>query len=191
LKARKGRNVRNDTFEGAGSQAPRAWREVLRNAPVSTAVATWFGVGFLPGPTGTWGSLAAIPIVELLQRAWGVGAGAIFALAVTVAGVVASHRCVRLRGAGDPHEIVVDEVAGQAIALVSIHFFFPAAAGLSLVFLVLGSFLLFRLLDVLKPGPVGRAEDLPGGLGVMADDVVAGLIVALLPALAALAGLGR
>jgi phosphatidylglycerophosphatase A len=86
---------------------------------------------------------------------------------------------------GDPNEVVIDEIAGQAIALAGLHIAFPGPAPWPGV---LAAFALFRLLDVTKPGPIGALERLPGGLGIMADDLLAGLVVALCFPLARLVG---
>jgi phosphatidylglycerophosphatase A len=85
---------------------------------------------------------------------------------VTLVGIWAAHRAEGLLGAKDPHAIVIDEVAGMILSVLA----FP----LTVPVLVVG-FLLFRVFDVVKPFPARRSERLPGGLGVMADDLVAGL----------------
>jgi phosphatidylglycerophosphatase A len=90
--------------------------------------------------------------------------------AVTLVGVWAAHRAENLLGAKDPHAIVIDEVAGMILSVVA----FP----LTVPVLVVG-FLLFRVFDVFKPFPAQLSERLPGGLGVMADDLVAGLYALL------------
>ncbi|KAA0253834.1 phosphatidylglycerophosphatase A [Acidobacteria bacterium ACD] len=151
-----------------------------------------FGVGLLPGPKGTWGSLVAVLIGEALFRALGLPALAALAVVSTLLGVPAAGRVEALRRDEDPHEVVVDEVAGQSIALLGLHAFLPAASSGALgAGLVLAAFLLFRLLDVLKPGPVDDLQRLPGGAGIMADDVAAGCLVAAAFGLLALAGLVR
>lgn len=140
---------------------------------VTRALLSLLGVGFLPGPTGTWAS--AITVAGLLA-ATGPGAGP-FEPAVLAALLAGSVVTLLFAGAeagpdghGDPGFVVSDEVAGQALAL--------ALAGASARgdgFVAAGlAFLLFRALDITKPGPVGAAERWPGGLGVLADDLVAG-----------------
>ena len=163
-----------------GSAASRAWSDVFRAAPGATLLATWFGAGFLPVAPGTWGSLLAIPFVEAAYRLGGFGGFLAFALAVSAAGIPAAGAVARLRGEGDPSPVVIDEVAGQAIALLPVYAL--ARSGSSPWFwgLVAAAFFLFRVVDIVKPGPVGRAEKLPGGLGVMADDLLGGFFVALL-----------
>ena len=143
---------------------------------VTTVVSTWFGVGLLPGAPGTWGSLVALPIAHAIASNCGISGLAGFALAVTLVGVHAAGETARLRGIGDPPEIVVDEVAGQSIALLPVYALVPSEASLTRIGAVLGAFVLFRLLDVFKPGPIGALERLPEGWGVMLDDVLAGAL---------------
>jgi phosphatidylglycerophosphatase A len=149
---------------------------------VTTLVSTWFGVGFLPIAPGTWGSLAAIPIVHLVVTAWGAWSLLGFALGVAAIGVHASGETARLRGVKDPSEVVVDEVAGQAIALLPVYALVPPGAVVLRVGTVLLAFLLFRILDVWKPGPIGWLERLPGGFGIMADDLLGGAVAAAMVA---------
>lgn len=134
-------------------------------------LATWFGVGRLPLVPGTWGSLAALPIAWVL--AWNYGPYAIVGAAgvVFLLGLWACGSYLARTRTKDPGEIVIDEVAGQLIA--------AAPAGLDpLAFLL--SFVLFRILDVMKPWPCRALERLPGALGVIADDIAAGLYAAIL-----------
>jgi len=142
---------------------------------IALILATAGGAGYLPVAPGTWGSALAVALVA----AWGLLGGGLglyvlATLAATGVGVWAADASERLYGRKDDGRIVIDEVAGQlwtlapAAAWASPDAFFPA--------LVTG-FVLFRGLDIAKPGPVRWAERrFPGGLGVMADDVVAGWI---------------
>jgi phosphatidylglycerophosphatase A len=131
-------------------------------------VATLGGVGRLRPAPGTWGSAVVLP-VALLGPAW------CFWLAVllTVAGLWATHRLLGEDTNADPGWVVVDEGAGQLLALAAL----PAGTGARGVIL---AFLLFRLFDITKPGPVGWADRQHGARGVMLDDVVAGALAALL-----------
>lgn len=130
-------------------------------------IATWGGIGRLPKAPGTWGSLAALPFAWVLCRWGGAMAVLIAAILCAVIGWWAAARYVRNSGLGDPQEIVVDEVAGQWLVLAALPAD-PLCYGLG--------FLLFRLLDITKPGPIGWADRaIGGGLGVMADDILAGL----------------
>ena len=129
-------------------------------------LATWFGSGLLPGAPGTWGSLAALPFAVLwvwLGGAWALSAATVAAFVV---GVWASGRYAADAGAKDPGSAVIDEVAGQWLALI------PAALDWRL-FVV--AFVAFRAADIAKPWPARAAERLAGGVGIMADDIVAGV----------------
>jgi phosphatidylglycerophosphatase A len=134
-------------------------------------LATWFGVGLLPGPAGSWGSLAALPVAWILQGAFGplgpaTGATILFAL-----GCRASDIVVRKSGRDDPGAIVIDEVAAQTLVL--------AVAPHTLQAYALG-FLLFRIFDIAKPWPAGWADrSVKGGFGVMLDDILAALYAGL------------
>jgi len=143
---------------------------------VSKALATWFGCGHLPIAPGTWGSLAALPLGVLLLWLGGWSLLAAASVAISLAGWWASAQHVRSLGQDDPDEIVVDEVAGQWLALLPASLTWTDA---------LCALLLFRAADILKPWPANWADRaIPGGLGVMVDDWIAGLYAAL--ALAAL-----
>lgn len=135
-------------------------------------IATWFGAGLLPRAPGTWGSLAALPFAWAL--AWWGGPMALAAATVVVflVGWWAAAVYVRRTGRQDPGEVVVDEVAGQWLTLVMV----PPDP-----LLYLAGFALFRLFDIRKPWPVGWADrEIGGGLGVMVDDVFAGLYAAVI-----------
>ena len=126
-------------------------------------VASFFGVGFFPWAPGTAGSLAALALgAVMLALAPGLLPWA--ALVAAFAGLWAA------RVEGDPGWVVIDEVAGQWIALLPLAR--PSWVGL------LVSFALFRLLDITKPGPVGWADRQHGAAGIMADDLIAGALAA-------------
>lgn len=129
-------------------------------------LATGFGSGRSPWASGTTGTLAAIPVH--LLAAWLLGPRA-FAVAavlfVPLAVLSAEVACRRLREK-DPGLIVVDEWAGYFITVALHPLSWPTVAA---------GFLVFRLMDVLKPFPARRLEDLPGGTGVVMDDVMAGV----------------
>ncbi len=134
-------------------------------------LATWFGAGRLPLAPGTWGSAAALPLAFALTVAGGETLLALGALVIFLAGLWASDRVLRDGGQADPPHIVIDEVAGQLLALL------PVAQELLLWPL---AFLLFRAADIWKPWPVSLVEArLPGAAGVMSDDVVAALYAAV------------
>ena len=134
--------------------------------------AVWFGAGLLPKAPGTWGSLAALPLAFAIVH-WGsleILAGA--TIAVFVIGVWASEIAARDMGVSDPSEIVIDEVAGQWLTLLVV----PADP-----LLYACGFLLFRLFDIWKPWPISWADQkIKGGMGIMLDDVIAGVYAGLL-----------
>ncbi len=135
-------------------------------------VALWFGVGRLPWAPGTWGSLVACLIAAGLVWVFGLtglpGSWVLSAatLACFFGGVWASGRYAADTNKEDPGEVVVDEVAGQWLALL------PVASNFVLYPV---AFLAFRFFDIAKPWPVRNAERLNGGVGVMTDDIVAGI----------------
>lgn len=138
------------------------------------AILSFGGVGFLKGPSGTYASLATVLLVVALSSlgppalAPAVLGAVLFGSAATLLlgnGVAAAD------GSGDPSWVVTDEVAGQGLALL--------LAGLSPsrgLETTVAAFVLFRVFDIWKPGPVGAAERLPGGLGILADDLLAGVL---------------
>lgn len=140
------------------------------------ALATGCGIGRLPKAPGTWASLAAIVIaipVMALSRWQGMAA---LALVTTLAGIWASDLYASQTRNPDPKECVIDEFAGQWIACaIGGLSAMPYEPALSWIGFTL-AFFLFRLFDIAKPWLVKRAENLPGGLGIMADDVVAGVM---------------
>ncbi len=133
----------------------------------ASLLATWFGSGLLPKAPGTWGSLAALPfavVIAALAGPWGLLAAV---LAVTVAGLWAAGVYAGRRGVDDPSEVVIDEVAGQWLALV------PVALDLRLYAV---AFLAFRFFDIVKVWPAGWLDrNLKGGWGIMLDDLAAGI----------------
>ncbi|HKC01529.1 MAG TPA: phosphatidylglycerophosphatase A [Terriglobales bacterium] len=136
----------------------------------ATLVATFFGIGRLkPGP-GTWGSLATVIVwalassrIPVANRAW---ATIVAAAAVTLIGILAATRIARASGLKDPQFVVIDEVAGQLVALIAV----PLAWKTFLAGLIL-----FRVFDIWKPFPIRRLEQLPHGTGIVVDDLGAGL----------------
>ncbi|HZP64580.1 MAG TPA: phosphatidylglycerophosphatase A [Terriglobales bacterium] len=143
--------------------------------PWATVIATFFGIGRLrPGP-GTWGSLATALVWWALSRIipphMQLLACGVLALLVIVVGIPASTRVARAAGLEDPQFVVIDEVAGQLITLL--------AVPVSWKSLLLG-FILFRGFDMTKPPPARQLEQLPGGLGIVMDDVAAGLYALLI-----------
>jgi phosphatidylglycerophosphatase A len=136
---------------------------------VALTTATAFGAGYSPFAPGTAGSLVGVLLFWPLA---GIGWPwqLVACLGVLVVGTPAASRVAILVGRKDPGLVVVDEVAGQFITLVGLPFTWPV---------VLAGFVLFRIMDVVKPWPARALEGLPGGWGIMADDVAAGVYAQL------------
>lgn len=128
-------------------------------------IATVGGAGYAPIAPGTAGSAVGIA-VYLLTHAWPPAAQVALLLVITAVGVWASTEGARHFRNNDPGHVVVDEVAGQLLTLLLTGAGWAGAAV---------GFLVFRLLDIVKPWPANRLEELPEGLGIMADDLMAGL----------------
>ena len=144
-------------------------------------VATTGLVGlFRPGP-GTWGSLAALPLAWVLHSLGGAVLLLVASVVVFFIGVWATQRLTAGKDDHDPSYIVVDEVVGQWVALlpVSVGAMHSGAGVLDLWPGWVAAFLLFRFFDITKLGPIGWADRRDDALGVMLDDVVAGVFAAL------------
>lgn len=166
---RKGREDMLAAMSEIPSDSPLGRTEASPWGPRHPAwhVATWFGIGLLPKAPGTWGSLAAVPFAYGIQHGTGPAGLAVAAVAVFALGVWAAETFRRRSGREDPQAVVVDEVAGQWLALVP--------AGNDIVLYAAG-FLLFRLFDIWKPWPVSWADRrVGGGWGIMLDDAFAGV----------------
>lgn len=146
-------------------------------------IATLFGIGLLRPAPGTWGSAAAVALGVAIDHVFGFPALVAATLMVIPLGYWATAATVAATDDKDPSEIVIDEVAGQWIALL-----FPAAAfwwrGMEDWWLVaypgwVAAFLFFRLFDIWKPGPAGRADRKHTAAGTMEDDIWAGLFAGL------------
>lgn len=128
-------------------------------------LASWFFTGLMPKAPGTVGTLAAIPMACAIHFSGAVYGGVCLLILILTA-VMTSGLSQKLMGRRDPSEIVIDEVAGYSVTL----FLLP----LSWFNLILG-FILFRLFDISKPFPIRRLEKIKGGLGVVLDDLLAGI----------------
>ena len=133
-------------------------------ARLARLIATAFGAGHSPIAPGTAGSAVALAILWLVPFS-GLGL-VVFFVAVTLVGTWAAHVTEAAVGSKDPGVIVIDEVAGMTLSVLTLPLTAPV---------LLAGFLLFRVFDVLKPFPAGRLQSLTGGVGVMIDDLVAGL----------------
>jgi phosphatidylglycerophosphatase A len=171
---------------------PKATNNASHKPHVSLGIATAFGLGYIPKAPGTFGSLLSVALVGLywwppvLYRSidfyfsdhyfvvsQGSALAALFIIFVSAAGLVAASRVASFTANKDPQIVVIDEVSGQLIAYLGI-----GAAMPNWKYLLLG-FILFRGFDIWKPFPARQAESLPGGLGIMADDWIAGIYAAV------------
>jgi len=142
----------------APSRAPTALDRL------ALVIATVGGAGYSPVAPGTAGSLVAVAILWLVP--FSRPGLLIYFIAVTLIGTWAAHRAEPLLGGHDPGAIVVDEVAGMTLAVLALPLTLPVLAV---------AFVLFRILDVVKPPPARGSQALPGGIGIVVDDLIAGL----------------
>ena len=145
-------------------------RLLLRDPAV--LIATCFGAGLVRWAPGTVASALALPLAWLLRSYTGTLGLAVATLVLIAIGIWAAGACERRTGTRDSSAIVIDEVAGQFVALLLV----PPTIALYAV-----GFVLFRLFDVVKPWPISLLDRrVKGGLGVMLDDIVAGALAAVL-----------
>jgi len=154
----------------------------------STVVASVFGIGYFEFAPGTIMSAIAVPLAILIALHGGGGMGVLSASLITlVIGTLACADHVRETKRQDPPECVIDELAGQWLACAFCLLTFGGLIPLKHMSLAVFAlaFLLFRLFDIWKPWPVSWADqNIKGGLGVMTDDMIAGLMAGVLVALA-------
>jgi len=164
-------SAQNNSAKSTGSPAPSKNRVTVEQLIASPAnfLALGAGSGLAPHAPGTFGTLAAIPIAMLMPQ--NVAVYCAIVLVLFVAGVWLCDTCANNLGVHDHPAIVFDEWVGYLITMI--------AAPRSFLFLVLG-FALFRLFDILKPWPIGMADQrISGGMGIMVDDVIAGVFAAI------------
>jgi len=149
-------------------------------------IATTFGLGeILPAPGTTAGSLPAAAVWAALAATLStpsqlLAATSVLTLAAVIVGVWAAGTEASRRGAEDPGPVVIDEVAGQWLCYLTALPFIHFSGGYALLLVTAGGFFLFRLFDVWKPWPISRLEQLPGGVGIVADDLAAGALAGVL-----------
>jgi len=167
--------------EQTTSKSPESPQPGRRKPRVSLAFATAFGLGYLPKAPGTFGSLGGIALsaglvsfisLNIIPNELVPYLKFTVLLLVAIFGVAVADRAAAFAGQEDPQFVVIDEVSGQMIA-----YFLPFTV-LNWKSWLLG-FILFRVFDIWKPFPARQAESLPGGLGIMADDWIAGIYAAL------------
>ncbi|MGA7358806.1 MAG: phosphatidylglycerophosphatase A [Candidatus Sulfotelmatobacter sp.] len=160
--------------DGSSGVPPPVAGAVRRSPLWVTLTATFFGIGRLrPGP-GTWGSLATVLLWAALDHVLSASLRTPVAIAmavlVTLIGIPAATRVARGAGKKDPQFIVIDEVAGQLVALIAVPLAWKS---------FLAGFILFRAFDIVKPPPVRQLEAIPEGAGIILDDIAAGLYALL------------
>jgi phosphatidylglycerophosphatase A len=137
----------------------------LRVKKLGVAIATVGGAGFFPFAPGTVGSAVGV-VIYMVTRTWSAPAQFGLLLAITVIGIWAAGVTEKALNREDPGPVVIDEVAGQLVTLFLTGVGWKGA---------LVGFFVFRILDIIKPPPARQLEALHGGLGIMADDIAAGL----------------
>jgi phosphatidylglycerophosphatase A len=132
---------------------------------LALSLSCWFGFGLLPMAPGTFGTLGAIPLVLWLSHTK-VLANAVFLTIFIAIAIWASERSAKLLNRSDPSEVVIDEAAGFLLTFFLLSW--------SWLIFILG-FVLFRFFDIVKPYPIKKCETIGGGLGIVLDDLMAGL----------------
>ena len=132
----------------------------------AVAFASFGYVGFAPVAPGTVGAAAALPLFLLLRWAGSPWLEVAACAVIVVAGAWSARVTEQVLGVEDPGPVVIDEVVGMLVSLL----FLPATWAV-----IAAAFVAFRIFDILKPWPANRLEDVPGGWGIMADDVMAGV----------------
>ena len=173
-------------------------RRAFAANPLAAFLATGLGSGLSPVMPGTAGSLVGLAMAWPLAR-WfatihipvhvasvGPVVGLLMSgLVVGLVGVAVSGPVCRALGSKDPGCIVIDEIAGQLIACAAVPLYWPFSSRLGEAAAWIASFVLFRFFDIVKPEPIRSAQELPGGWGVVVDDVLGGVAAAVV-----LAGIG-
>jgi phosphatidylglycerophosphatase A len=165
------------------SQARRAFAA----HPVAAFFATGFGAGLSPVTPGTAGSLVGLALAWIEARSLashtgsvGVAVGLLTSgLLAGLVGVFVSGPICRVLDAKDPGCIVIDEISGQFFASAAAPWLAQGRSGAVAVAVWIGSFALFRFYDIVKPGPIHALQALPGGWGVVVDDVAGGIAAAV------------
>ena len=141
-------------------ESNRSYRKKI----IPEILSTCAHLGYMPGPTGTYGSLLAIPFVIISEH---LHIKELMLLLIIPLAIWSSHKMVEILGIPDPSEIILDEVAG-----IFVTFFYIKISTLTLFW----GFILFRIFDIIKPYPIRWLErNLSGGISIVIDDVAAGI----------------
>ena len=148
---------------------------------MSAAIATIFGIGYLRPAPGTWGSLVALILAILLLETFGIVEFLFALLLICLIGWWATSDYLKQSETKDPSEVIIDELIGQWIAAlpIAVAVFYYNLDSFDLWPGWISSFLFFRLFDILKPSLIGWADKKNGVLGVMLDDIFAGVAAAI------------
>ena len=136
-------------------------------------IATVLGIGYLPIAPGTWASLAVVTLVGFLTLLVNDTSTLLLLgfFGVTFLGTWAANSVVSDLGDSDPSQVVIDEVAGIWLSLI----FLPKE-----IIWFLSAFILFRILDIYKPFIINKVQQIKGGIGIMLDDILAGILTRLI-----------
>lgn len=150
------------------------WGQAFQRASVSGRLAlflsSWFCIGRIPWAPGTAGTVGAIPLVLIIHW-WGGFSAGVFLVAFILIALLVSHKSLEILGGKDPSTVVIDEVAGFLVALYL----------LPITWMTLATgFVLFRLFDIWKPGLIRKMEAIRGGMGIVLDDLIAGVLTNLI-----------
>jgi len=133
-------------------------------------IGSFFNAGFLPNAPGTWGSFFALFPIFLVASYTPWYGMALFTAVCSYLTVWVADECERVWG-GDPSPLVMDEFAGQGMAFIAIPF---TPDSVTNVLILVAGFILFRFFDIAKPLGVDKLQKLPGGWGILVDDLLAG-----------------
>lgn len=138
---------------------------------IRVAIGTLFGAGYLPTAPGTWGSLFTLPLIYGAAWLFPVYGIPVFFAACCVLSLLCAS-AVEKKFGHDPSQFVMDECAGQSLVFIITGFTFSFLGD---AFILAAGFFLFRLFDILKPLGVDKLQNLPGEIGILADDLLAGI----------------
>lgn len=137
---------------------------------LAMAIASLFGIGYIPFCPGTFGTFATIVLYAVLAR-FSISSQFVTICVIFFIGVRAAQKAEKILNKKDPGVVVIDEAAGYLVTMCFLPFSITAA---------FTGFFLFRMFDILKPFPIRRLEKIPGGWGIMMDDLLAGIYSSLM-----------